>query len=1293
MMVDLGLRLADVNGDGLVDILRGFARDGEHHIRSWGNTGRGWEEETWQPDVFTQYAEWESHATIDFGIRLADVDGDGLVDVLEGLSDEDGYENLDVGVSGGTQVGLLTSIRNKLGGRTEIEYTPSAFKDNTGVDDFSDFGAPLMVVSKITTDNGMLGEHRVESTTEYDYSGGYYDYEDREFRGFAYVKESILDRVREHWFHQDDALASREYKTEVKELDGQLFAKTEYDWFSEKNEGVYRITLSGIKNHQYDESTIPVVIERQFEYDDYGNTIRQAELGDVEVNGDERFAYSEYIYNPGKWIMDKAKHTYMLDSNDNMKVLESWFYYDGQNLDESPVRGLLTKREDWLDGGENPVAEFEYDPFGNLIKTIDAEGRVTTFRYDGQTHTFKTESTNALGHTTFYLYDIGTGDVLKVTDSNGFETAYEYDALGRITKEIMPYDTSINPTKEYSYRIGTPPNRVITRQKGEPSIQNYLYIDGFGDVVQLVRGGSSGRQIITDVFYDELGRMVEQSRPYNREWVVEYTSPKNVESKEIEYDVLGRPVRIIDTDGSSRYVEYDRRVTTITDERKNKKEYKTDAYGVVTFIREMNGAETYGTAYKYDPRANLVSITDYLGNKLEFKYDSLGRMIRQDDPDMGSWEYSYDRVNNLLTQKDNRGVKVRFIYDDLDRVVFRDYPNDEDVKYYYDEKLKGTLSRIEYEIGSFSYEYDSRYRETQEKKVIDGHEWTTKWTYDPADRVYTIEYPGGRVIHLLYNTQGVVDMIPGILNYVEYDTEDRITQKEFHNEVVTDLNYDIRGRIESMLTQNLQDLGYKYDLVGNIEEIRDHIDNDFQTFAYDGLDRLIRATGYNYDIQYYYNALGNLMLVNSTGNYFYNAVGNLMSIKYYVYGENAGPHAVTSILSMFSKPVDADRDDFYSIETGGDDCDDSNLNIHPGRLYQVFYKDSLMDLEWERLGNPVRAMDDEITMIDKSARDAMMRFYVVMAVTYPLEIDSGGNGVPDNWTQVDPRSVKTGKDLNDDITLSWSVGLGDIPPTDESEDEVDQNCDGFDGQEDVPLDDKPKPEPFLYCNGYPEPECSGCAVPYCPQEGEPYCLGDDSQCADTICSEDSCGVGLCADYEWSDYPEKVPNFCIVAESLGRCTQSICAVACTPSTICDDDWDDDGLKNIYDVCTHDYGTYCKGCPEPGCKGCAERDCVKNGPVCIGDNSQCEQDCPPDGTYPDICGKGYIADFEVSESRECVVDGNTGECEERECTPVCKPKSSGSKPKPPSGNTISPGNNNAVNRNLISNRNTNYQTNNR
>src|SRR6185437_1903627 len=81
-MMDMGVRFVDLNGDGLVDIIQGIG-GGYSFRRAWLNTGSGWIDAP-QFAAPTNFV-WRAAAqvTTDEGVRFVDVNGDGLPDIVQ----------------------------------------------------------------------------------------------------------------------------------------------------------------------------------------------------------------------------------------------------------------------------------------------------------------------------------------------------------------------------------------------------------------------------------------------------------------------------------------------------------------------------------------------------------------------------------------------------------------------------------------------------------------------------------------------------------------------------------------------------------------------------------------------------------------------------------------------------------------------------------------------------------------------------------------------------------------------------------------------------------------------------------------------------------------------------------------------------------------------------------------------------------------------------------------------------------------------------------------------------------
>jgi hypothetical protein len=83
---DLGVRFADIDGNGYPDLLTSIDR-GDGTYRVYRNTGSGWQEDASMalPESFARYSFRPAsnvNPETDNGLRLEDLDGDGLVDLI-----------------------------------------------------------------------------------------------------------------------------------------------------------------------------------------------------------------------------------------------------------------------------------------------------------------------------------------------------------------------------------------------------------------------------------------------------------------------------------------------------------------------------------------------------------------------------------------------------------------------------------------------------------------------------------------------------------------------------------------------------------------------------------------------------------------------------------------------------------------------------------------------------------------------------------------------------------------------------------------------------------------------------------------------------------------------------------------------------------------------------------------------------------------------------------------------------------------------------------------------------------
>ncbi len=389
------------------------------------------------------------------------------------------------------------------------------------------------------------------------------------------------------------------------------------------------------------------------------------EEGDVAASGDERVMNYTYAVGTAHWMVNKLSSAKTYDPS-GVKMKESLLYYDNLGLNGVGSKGALMKKEEWNNAGNNSVNTFSYDSYGNVKRQTDSLGNTLSYTYD-YTSTFPVSTVNALGHVTLYSYDLGTGNLFS-TQKNGIQTYYTYDTFWRVSKEVQPLDSLWYPTKSYVYNFDgvAPENIVVTLKTTTSNKSNVIryYYDGFGQLVQLKNDIEDNRQVVKTIYYDGLGRVKAEENPYFAVLSSNISASLGSLNTTYSYDALDRVVGVRNADGTSKNITYNRWNVTDSDENGNRIQYTLDGFGQISNVTENYNDpfifvnESYVTSYRYDTNGNLIRIMDSLGNVFSFKYDSLGRKISMDDPDLGHWVYKYDQNGNLIFQSGGGGNLV-----------------------------------------------------------------------------------------------------------------------------------------------------------------------------------------------------------------------------------------------------------------------------------------------------------------------------------------------------------------------------------------------------------------------------------------------------------------------------------------------------------------------------------------------------------------------------------------------------------------------------------------------------------
>ena len=174
--------LGDVDGDGLADLV--YVSDRE--VTLWVNrTGNGWS----APITIRGTPAVNTMVTV----RLTDLLGTGVPGVLW-TRDADGSgrpQHFFLDFAGGRKPYLLDRMDNNLGAVTTVTYASSTqfyLRDESSPSTRwrSTLPFPVQVIERVTVNDELSGG---QLSTEYRYHHGYWDGEEREFRGFGMVEQ------------------------------------------------------------------------------------------------------------------------------------------------------------------------------------------------------------------------------------------------------------------------------------------------------------------------------------------------------------------------------------------------------------------------------------------------------------------------------------------------------------------------------------------------------------------------------------------------------------------------------------------------------------------------------------------------------------------------------------------------------------------------------------------------------------------------------------------------------------------------------------------------------------------------------------------------------------------------------------------------------------------------------------------------------------------------------------------------------------------------------------------------
>ncbi|MDP7775247.1 RHS repeat-associated core domain-containing protein [Acinetobacter nosocomialis] len=391
----------------------------------------------------------------------------------------------------------------------------------------------------------------------------------------------------------------------------------------------------------------------------------------------------------------------------------------------------------FLDDSAEPLARYDYDTQGNLVKAIDQNGHTRTYEYN-QFHQL-TRYTDRTGRGQNIRYESTEAKAKAIeewADDGSFHTKLKWHPRLR---QVAVYDAYDVPTYYYfdlngfTYRTRLADGREswysrdglkrITRQidfEGRETQQEYNDQDQLVKIVQ-PNGG------IIRFAYDEQGNLVEIKDPEGSIWKREYDENGNL-NKEInplghitqyKYNNNNQLVEVIDAKGGVKKIQYNElgQMISYTDCSGKSSTWEYDEDGALTAEQTANNKVVqYIYSTKGRDKGQLQSIIYPDGLKEYFEHDEEGRLLKHIDTKGLVTEYKYNRVGLLEQRIDANRHSIAYQWDKQGRI----------------QKLINQ-NQAEYLFGYNPYGYLIR------EQAFDGEE--KHYSYNENGRLFQIRQP------------------------------------------------------------------------------------------------------------------------------------------------------------------------------------------------------------------------------------------------------------------------------------------------------------------------------------------------------------------------------------------------------------------------------------------------------------------------------------------------------------------------------------------------------------------------
>lgn len=416
----------------------------------------------------------------------------------------------------------------------------------------------------------------------------------------------------------------REEKTENLDVNNSaVLQRTQNEWSCPSSPCVWNSpNLTQVTTSIYEASTGDFkVAKKEFVYDQYDNLTDTYDY-DFGTNTPGttllRRSHTDYVTSSTYTNPDVGPHIRNLpsqswvssDSAGTNKKSLTVFEYDNYTADSNhaglvgrssvsgfdtnygtsyPVRGNATAVTNYVNAAASSgaiTAYLQFDILGNLVKSIDANGNVSTISYNDNfgspdseaitnsapsqlgglnTYAYPTSVTNQLSWTAYLQYDYFLGADVNTQDINGLVSKTIYgDAFDRPTQTV----SAIGAQEKQATIDYDDSNREIKLTSDFNTLNDNLlksvsFYDGLGRTTETRTYEADGNYKTVQTQYDALGRGYKVSNPFRP---TEIDSSHPILWTENRFDSLGRVYETETPDGAKVKRSYDANRTLVVDQ-------------------------------------------------------------------------------------------------------------------------------------------------------------------------------------------------------------------------------------------------------------------------------------------------------------------------------------------------------------------------------------------------------------------------------------------------------------------------------------------------------------------------------------------------------------------------------------------------------------------------------------------------------------------------------------------------------------------------------------------------------